>query len=795
MPLALWWLCAACACVVTATTTPPPQAPSPPPQPPAPNPQPPAPPPQPPASNPANLTLRKCLCGGGQAWDGAQCVGAEETPVAVLDHLSGRMLVFDSSSFGQVTTGPITCPDLREPAVLRAEDRVVMTTTGRAFWLDQRELFVEFCVEHTPKLEFRVCLHAPPIPRCCRPGYVLEKDGSCSPRDAVEFKPPVYLRATGEPLHFPDTNAVDAVEEVTCEGLAVPHRVDLSGGSDILLYNLNKAALAWLPPSEYARASEVTTSYCVGLEAGRSISEEKYVAVVCYTDLAKVHRLICANGTCVRKCCSADEIFTPHACLKAASAKEIWQPSLHFNESLTPEEEISDDLIVVSGLPLCKHIFDLKPDKNENDKHFLLGNGSLHVPAQGMYHADKYCLDLQLTSHGEELITILCAPTQENECEWKNVLILVLLCISCVFLFATLVVYVSVAELRDRTNGRCLISMVAAMLATYVSIAVNRESRDASDGECLTMGFIGHVCSLATFFWLNVMCFDMWSTLRSSKQKYQSLKVFVFYSIYAWGSPLLIGFVGLILDLVEPPNVIRPNFVTMSSCWFHGEAEFWTYFSGIILVLVVINLFFFIHVAITLARKLKQRQTLFDSNESRSSNANKKNKEQVWLFVRLFIVMGVVWVAEIVSALHRGSCSYWVLTDILNSLQGVFIFAVAVCNKDNIKKIKHSWKSRYTTVRSKVGTLRGTRPSETTNRAKRFTDLSVAASEASRKTSVTSLPRKISTASNAVLPASNANSKGNRLTDQSLSSEAAAAPRKISTASNLEMIPMSSMEE
>lgn len=206
-------------------------------------------------------------------------------------------------------------------------------------------------------------------------------------------------------------------------------------------------------------------------------------------------------------------------------------------------------------------------------------------------------------------------------------------------------------------------------------------------------------------------------------------------------------------------------------------------------------MFFFIHVAITLARKLKQRQTLFDSNESRSSNANKKNKEQVWLFVRLFIVMGVVWVAEIVSALHRGSCSYWVLTDILNSLQGVFIFAVAVCNKDNIKKIKHSWKSRYTTVRSKVGTLRGTRPSETTNRAKRFTDLSVAASEASRKTSVTSLPRKISTASNAVLPASNANSKGNRLTDQSLSSEAAAAPRKISTASNLEMIPMSSMEE
>lgn len=399
-----------------------------------------------------------------------------------------RIFVIDSRDFGQVITGEITCPDLREPAVLRIEDYVFMTTNDRAYWRNQRELFQEFCIEHTPKLEFRVCLHPPTIPRCCLPGHVLEKGGSCTPRDAIEFKPPVNLRFTGQPLHFPDMNAAEAVEEVTCQGLAVPHRADLSGSSDILLYNVNKAPLVWLPPSEYARTPEVTTSYCVGVEAGSSVSEEKYVAVVCYTDLAKVHRHICANGTCVRKCCAADEIFTPTACLKAASPKEIWQPSLHFNKSMTPEEEISDDLIVVSGLPLCKHFFDLRPEKDENDKHFLLGNGSLHLPAQGTYHADKYCLDLQLTSTGQELITILCAPTLENECEWKDVLILVLLCISCVFLFATLVVYISVAELRDRTNGRCLISMVAAMLAAYVSIVVNRESRDASDGECLTMG-------------------------------------------------------------------------------------------------------------------------------------------------------------------------------------------------------------------------------------------------------------------------------------------------------------------
>ncbi|XP_063607577.1 G-protein coupled receptor Mth2-like [Penaeus indicus] len=769
MHLALWWLCAACVCAVTATTTPPPQLPAP---------------------SPANLTLRKCLCGAGQAWDGAQCVDAEETPVAVMDQ-NLREFILDSRDFGQVITEQITCPDLQEPVVLQIEENVVIGSDW-TYWKDQQLVFHEFCIEHTPKLEVRVCLRPPTIPRCCLPGHVLEKDGSCTPRDAIEFKPPVKLRLSRQPVHFPDTNAADTVEEVTCQGLAVPHRVDLSGSSDTLLYSVSIAPLEWLPPSEYARTSEVAMSYCVGVEAGSSISDTKYVAVVCYTDPAKAHRFICANGTCVRKCCAADKILTPSGCRKAAPPEEIWEPSLHFNKSRTPKEDINDDLIVVSGLPLCKEFFTLKLE-DENDTHFLLGNGSLHVPALRTFHADKYCLDLNQTNTGKELIAFLCLLSQKKECKWKVVLILVLQCISCVFLFATLVVYVSVAELRDRTNGRCLISMVAAMLAAYVSFVVNQKSRDVSDGECLTMGFMVHVCSLATFFWLNVMCFDMWSTLRSSRQKHQSVKVFVFYSIYAWGCPLLVGFVALTLELVQPPDVIRPNF--KDYCFFYGDAELWIYFSGFVLVLLVINLFFFIHVAITLARKLRQRKSLFDNNESRASNANKKNKEQFWLFVRLFIVMGVMWVAEMLSLQHRRSCSYWVPTDIINGLQGVFIFGVAVCNKDNIKKIKHSWKTRYTTVRSKVGTFRSARPSEKTTQAKRFTDLSVAASEASRKTSVTSLPRKLSTASNAVLPASNANSKGNRPTDQSLSSEAASAPRKISNVSNLEMIPMSSMEE
>lgn len=43
--------------------------------------------------------------------------------------------------------------------------------------------------------------------------------------------------------------------------------------------------------------------------------------------------------------------------------------------------------------------------------------------------------------------------------------------------------------------------------------------------------------------------------------------------------------------------------------------------------------------------------------------------------------MGVMWTMEIISWLVGGSGYYWVLTDSLNILTGVYIFVVFVCKK------------------------------------------------------------------------------------------------------------------
>lgn len=47
--------------------------------------------------------------------------------------------------------------------------------------------------------------------------------------------------------------------------------------------------------------------------------------------------------------------------------------------------------------------------------------------------------------------------------------------------------------------------------------------------------------------------------------------------------------------------------------------------------------------------------------------------------MKLVIVMGVTWIADVVSWAVGGPQELWYVTDIINCLQGVFIFIVVGC--------------------------------------------------------------------------------------------------------------------
>ncbi|XP_068204235.1 G-protein coupled receptor Mth-like isoform X2 [Palaemon carinicauda] len=636
---------------------------------------------------PSNLTLRKCICQANQILQGSECVNQETwVPFYVID--VNRIEAIGTGNFSEVEVGDIKCPEGSFKVTLSQNENMILIIDGQLFWERETIMLSEYCLENVADgLQAQVCLKQPVVPSCCPSGYILGPGDSCIENPSLEsFAPPVALN--GLPLEATNISQ-DRVLEITCSALQVERRATLGTEEGRLEYSTKQVLLLYQVPS-YDRLVEPEENYCVGIEK-LSNGAIQYIAKYCYTDPKVEHHHTCKNVTCIRKCCPANYFLHQTHCFDYE--KETLRPTFYEKQSLETAIEAPKDLFTVYGRPLCDSFFALKPHEIESDKSFLLRDGTLHVPKQKDFLPDSYCVDVTMEADGSFQEIALVCDEPNVECAWKAVLQTVLSSLSCVFLIATLAVYIGVADLRDRTNGRCLISMIAAMLAAYISLLVNNRETNPTDLQCLLRGFFGHFFGLAMFFWLNVMCFDMWSTLRSSQQQHQSKKTFFKYSIYAWGIPLIIAIMARIMDVIRPKDFILPNFLEHKTCWFavSGNAEYWLYFSGIIFILLVVNLFFFIHVAVTLARKFQQRHSVFDGSNSRSSNTN-KTKTQALLYVKLFIVMGVVWIADVISSIaHRNSCSnYWIAFDIINSLQGVFIFIVAVCNRDNMKKVRLS---------------------------------------------------------------------------------------------------------
>ncbi|XP_023288845.1 G-protein coupled receptor Mth2 isoform X6 [Orussus abietinus] len=203
--------------------------------------------------------------------------------------------------------------------------------------------------------------------------------------------------------------------------------------------------------------------------------------------------------------------------------------------------------------------------------------------------------------------------------------------------------------------------------------------------------FIIHFSFLASFFWLNVMCFDIWWTFGGFRSlqgsaKQREKKKFIMYSIYAWGCATLLTAVCMVMDLVPgiPKHYIRPEF-GVGSCWYYTNMARAIYFYGPMGVTVACNICLFVSTAIKIVRHKKDTAHHLKGSDSRRHDDNKQ-----WfnLYLKLFIVMGISWSMEIISWLFEESSPkyIWYVSDIGNTLQGVIIFVIFVW-KSKIKRL------------------------------------------------------------------------------------------------------------
>jgi G protein-coupled receptor Mth (Methuselah protein) len=58
------------------------------------------------------------------------------------------------------------------------------------------------------------------------------------------------------------------------------------------------------------------------------------------------------------------------------------------------------------------------------------------------------------------------------------------------------------------------------------------------------------------------------------------------------------------------------------------------------------------------------------------------------LYVKLFCLMGLTWITEIISWAVGGADYYWYITDIVNMLRAVFIFVIFCCKRSVLNLLR-----------------------------------------------------------------------------------------------------------
>ncbi|XP_055537391.1 G-protein coupled receptor Mth2-like isoform X3 [Wyeomyia smithii] len=366
---------------------------------------------------------------------------------------------------------------------------------------------------------------------------------------------------------------------------------------------------------------------------------------------------VCRVKSCFYMCCSRKNIFYNSS-----------YPSCR-NEPLEVRVNVSDDLVdLANDLRFFKalRVPNCVATRAESNEWKMDRTGFVHSYGAVEIKQKKYCL---YVDENEEIELYFCSEETSEITKISGIVL------SIPFLVATLLIYVCIPELRN-IHGKSLICYTLALTVTYIVLLfINFHSTVI---PCSVLGYMLYFSVLVSFFWLNVMCIDIFWTFSSGVVMRNERKRFLYYSLYAFGSPVVILVLALIFDFTElVPEEYRPRFGE-PSCFIHKNKwiEF-VYFYLPLLILVVANLYFFVVTAIRIIRIQRATEAVLRNDSERHSKFE-KDRNRYGLYLRLFIVMGITWTFEIISWAAESENWFFYVADICNCLLGVIIFFLFV---------------------------------------------------------------------------------------------------------------------
>ncbi|XP_055537390.1 G-protein coupled receptor Mth2-like isoform X2 [Wyeomyia smithii] len=367
---------------------------------------------------------------------------------------------------------------------------------------------------------------------------------------------------------------------------------------------------------------------------------------------------ICHVKSCFYMCCFEEDIVYNLSYPSCRNASPVVRVNVTGEfVDLASDRSFFKALRVPNCVATHADLYEWKMDRNG----FVYSFGAVEIKQQG------YCLHV---AEEEEIADLYYCSEEKIKMATISGIVL-----SIPFLVATLLIYVCIPELRN-IHGKSLICYTLALTVTYIVLLfINFHSTVI---PCSVLGYMLYFSVLVSFFWLNVMCIDIFWTFSSGVVMRNERKRFLYYSLYAFGSPVVILVLALIFDFTElVPEEYRPRFGE-PSCFIHKNKwiEF-VYFYLPLLILVVANLYFFVVTAIRIIRIQRATEAVLRNDSERHSKFE-KDRNRYGLYLRLFIVMGITWTFEIISWAAESENWFFYVADICNCLLGVIIFFLFV---------------------------------------------------------------------------------------------------------------------
>ncbi|XP_075161141.1 G-protein coupled receptor Mth2-like [Haematobia irritans] len=409
---------------------------------------------------------------------------------------------------------------------------------------------------------------------------------------------------------------------------------------------------------------------------------------------SQLHRRGCVCGHpryCIKLCCEWGQFFneTSSECEHIADDMNVPIEMEVMHENLNKSVvKVFEKFIYQVGTP-CKNPESLTMDE---DKWDLMENGIMYIHNDDSYQDTvSYCLTPYRYNgtHQNVLVPLSCPKKNEitTSLEFHSYASLV----AVLFLIPTVLVYLWLKELRENMRGKLLICYLFSLIMSYSILSyINLSEGVIGDKMCCTLGFICYFFFIAAFLWLNVLCFDIWINFKQNRVANYSKKRglrFLWYSLYAWGTAIALTVLAM---MCQWSNYISERYkpgIGDDFCWldtYKWSAAIYFYLPNLIIMLCSIATF--LHLVLKIYRvrtdvaKLTQKEQFF--------------KENALVIFRIFLILGISWILDILSYFLRDFDSFdflSILSDLRSALQGILIFILFVLKRNVLESLKKSF--------------------------------------------------------------------------------------------------------